>query len=403
MSVSSETSGLVGWVVGLMETLGAPGVGLAIALENIFPPLPSEVFLPLAGFAAARGDLSVPSAIFWTTLGSLVGALALYGLGAGLGRDRLRAIADRMPLVDVGDIDKAETWFARHGAKAVFFGRMIPLVRSMISVPAGVERMSLPLFAALTTAGSLIWNSAFVLAGYGLGENWHVVEQYAGIASRIVLVVVVLALGWFVVRKVRAHRAGAGRATGEDPTVPLPAVSPAVAPDAASTAVVSPAVVSPAVELNAAARTVRLHAPPSPPAPPPARRGRTARPRSAPRPARPDGRHPSPERPPRPAPAPRPGPRPPPHLTAAPTARASSARHRRRGAGADATMPVRCRGPAPYLGSWTRRSTSGSERSCRSRCHWRWAATRPLVSRRVAGSAASAQAQSPCSRASSSR
>ncbi|MCX6462771.1 MAG: DedA family protein [Pseudonocardiales bacterium] len=227
MAASSETTGIVGWVVDLMETLGAPGVGLAIALENLFPPLPSEVFLPLAGFAAARGELSVGAAIVWTTLGSLVGALALYGLGAGLGRERLRAIADRMPLVDVGDIDKAEEWFARHGPKAVFFGRMIPLVRSMISVPAGVERMPLPLFAALTTAGSLIWNSAFVLAGYGLGENWHVVEQYAGIASRVVLVAVVLALVWFVVRKVRARRAVSGSEPepgAESPTVTIPAV-----------------------------------------------------------------------------------------------------------------------------------------------------------------------------------
>src|SRR5436309_4837498 len=169
-----EMDGIVGWVVHLMEALGAPGVGLAIALENVFPPLPSEVFLPLAGFAASRGDLSLVAAIVWTTIGSVVGALALYGLGAALGRNRLRAIADRMPLVDVGDIDKAEAWFAKHGPKAVFFGRMVPLVRSMISVPAGVERMNVPLFLGLTAAGSLIWNSIFVVAGYLLGENWHI-------------------------------------------------------------------------------------------------------------------------------------------------------------------------------------------------------------------------------------
>lgn len=271
MAASSETTGIVGWVVGLMETLGAPGVGLAIALENLFPPLPSEVFLPLAGFAAARGELSVGAAIVWTTLGSLVGALALYGLGAGLGRDRLRAIADRMPLVDVGDIDKAEEWFARHGAKAVFFGRMIPLVRSMISVPAGVERMPVALFAALTTAGSLIWNTAFVLAGYLLGENWHLVEQYAGIASRVVLVAVVLALVWFVVRKVRARRAGAVAdggpvdgdavdggtgAPGEPPTEPLPrAGTPdALCADAPTVAVRAAAIDGPTVRLAARGR-----------------------------------------------------------------------------------------------------------------------------------------------------
>jgi membrane protein DedA with SNARE-associated domain len=198
--------GVVGWVVGLMDALGAPGVGLAIALENLFPPLPSEVFLPLAGFAAARGELGLVAAIAWTTLGSLVGALALYGVGAALGRDRIRALADRLPLVDLADVDRAEAWFARHGAKAVFLGRMVPLVRSLISVPAGVERMPLPLFAALTAAGSLLWNTAFVLAGYLLGANWGVVEQYADVASKAVLALLVLAAVVFVVRRVRARR-----------------------------------------------------------------------------------------------------------------------------------------------------------------------------------------------------
>jgi membrane protein DedA with SNARE-associated domain len=211
-----QMDGIVGWVVDLMEALGAPGVGLAIALENLFPPLPSEVFLPLAGFAASRGELSLVAAIVWTTIGSVVGALALYGLGAALGRNRLRAIADRMPLVDVGDVDKAEAWFARHGAKAVFFGRMVPLVRSMISVPAGVERMGILLFLALTAAGSLIWNSIFVLAGYLLGENWHIVESYAGILSKVVLVVLAIAVVVFVVVRIRRR----GRDVPADQGVP---------------------------------------------------------------------------------------------------------------------------------------------------------------------------------------
>ena len=201
MTTTPELSGVVGWVVDLMSALGAPGVGLAIALENIFPPLPSEVFLPLAGFAAARGEMSVLAAIMWTTLGSLAGALVLYGIGAALGRARLRMIIDRMPLVHLRDLDRAEEWFARHGAKAVFLGRMVPLVRSPISVPAGVERMPLPLFAALTAAGSLIWNTAFVLAGYALGESWPLVEAYADIASKIVLAVLVLAVVAFVVTR----------------------------------------------------------------------------------------------------------------------------------------------------------------------------------------------------------
>jgi membrane protein DedA with SNARE-associated domain len=221
-ATAPQLDGIVGWVVDLMEALGAPGVGLAIALENLFPPLPSEVFLPLAGFAAARGDLSLVAAIVWTTLGSVVGALALYGLGAALGRQRLRAIADRMPLVDVTDIDKAEAWFARHGPKAVFFGRMVPLVRSMISVPAGVERMNIALFLALTAAGSLIWNSLFVLAGYYLGENWHIVEGYAGILSKVVLAAIAIAVVVFVVRRIRGRRKVAPEVDDDAPTVRIP-------------------------------------------------------------------------------------------------------------------------------------------------------------------------------------
>ncbi len=232
MTSSPESGGIVGWVVALMDALGAPGVGLAIALENVFPPLPSEVFLPLAGFAAARGEMSVVSAIVWTTLGSLVGALVLYGIGAALGRDRLRAIVDRMPLVNLRDVDKAEEWFARHGAKAVFLGRMVPLVRSLISVPAGVERMNPALFAALTAAGSLIWNTAFVLAGYTLGENWHIVESYAGIASKVVLVAIVLAVAVFVAKRVARRRQQGDldeviALTDDSPTEQIPVVSAA--------------------------------------------------------------------------------------------------------------------------------------------------------------------------------
>jgi membrane protein DedA with SNARE-associated domain len=224
MTTAPQLDGIVGWVVDLMETLGAPGVGLAIALENVFPPLPSEVFLPLAGFAASRGELSLVAAIVWTTIGSVVGALALYGIGAALGRDRLCAIAEKMPLVDVGDIHKAEAWFARHGAKAVFFGRMVPLVRSMISVPAGVERMNIGLFLALTAAGSLIWNSVFVVAGYQLGENWHIVESYAGILSRVVLVAVAIAVVVFVVLRIRRKRNEVPADLDDAPTEQIPVI-----------------------------------------------------------------------------------------------------------------------------------------------------------------------------------
>ncbi|MDP9444691.1 MAG: DedA family protein [Actinomycetota bacterium] len=194
-----------------METLGAPGAGLAIALENLFPPLPSELVLPLAGFTASRGDFTLVGALVWTTLGSLAGALVLYGLGAVLGRARMRALAVRLPLVRVEDVDRSEAWFAKHGRKAVFFGRMIPLFRSFISIPAGIERMPLAQFAALTTAGSLIWNTVFVLAGYLLGENWHRVEAWVSPVQDLVVVVVAVAVGYFVgsrlLRRWRARQA----------------------------------------------------------------------------------------------------------------------------------------------------------------------------------------------------
>ncbi|MEE6280107.1 DedA family protein [Georgenia sp. MJ170] len=199
------------YAVSLMETMGGPGAAIAIALENLFPPIPSEVILPLAGFTASQGELSLVGVILWTILGSVVGAMLLYGLGAWLGIRRLRAIAVRLPLVNGSDIDATEAWFAKHGTKAVFFGRMLPIFRSLISIPAGIERMPLPLFLGLTTAGSTIWNTVLVLAGYFLGERWHIVEQYTGILQWVVIVGVLVLVGWFLWR-----RLGPGRRTDED-------------------------------------------------------------------------------------------------------------------------------------------------------------------------------------------
>lgn len=191
------------WAVSLMEALGAAGAGLAVALENLFPPLPSEIVLPLAGFTASRGTFGLVEVLVWTTLGSVVGALALYGLGAWLGRDRLLRIVDRLPLLHRADVERAEAWFARHGYKAVFFGRMIPIFRSLISIPAGVERMPVLRFTLLTAAGSGIWNTIFVLAGFFLGENWSLVEDYAGVFQKVVIAAVVLGVGAFLVVRVR--------------------------------------------------------------------------------------------------------------------------------------------------------------------------------------------------------
>ncbi|PJE97997.1 hypothetical protein CUT44_01755 [Streptomyces carminius] len=206
-AASQPSGGLTGWVTDLMEALGAPGVGLAIALENVFPPLPSEAFLPLAGFAAARGDISLFAALLWTTIGSVVGALALYWAGALLGRERIMAVASRVPLLKPADVERTEAWFARHGTKAVFFGRMVPVFRSLISVPAGVARMPMRTFLILTALGSALWNTLFVLLGYTLGDNWHIVSDYAGMYSRAVIALVVLAVGGFaVIRLARSRR-----------------------------------------------------------------------------------------------------------------------------------------------------------------------------------------------------
>lgn len=203
---NSLLGGVADWAVELMETIGAPGAGLAVALENLFPPLPSEIILPLAGFTASRGDFTLAEALFWTTAGSVVGAYLLYLLGVLLGRDRMRRLVAKVPLVDLEDVDSVEAWFNRHGYKAVFFGRMVPIFRSLVSIPAGIERMPVWIFLGLTLAGSLIWNSIFVLSGYFLGENWHLVEQYADIFQKLVIAAVLLLLTFFVVSKVRKVR-----------------------------------------------------------------------------------------------------------------------------------------------------------------------------------------------------
>jgi len=201
------TDGLAGWAVDLMDRLGGPGAALIVGLDNLFPPIPSELVLPLAGFSASQGVFTYPEALFWTTLGSVLGALIVYTAGALLGRDRVHAVMERVPLLKPTDFDRSEAWFARHGTKAVFFGRMVPLFRSVISLPAGVERMPILTFLALTTTGSLIWNTIFVTAGYQLGTRWHLVEGYAGVFQKVVVVAVVLALVGFVVVRLRARAA----------------------------------------------------------------------------------------------------------------------------------------------------------------------------------------------------
>jgi len=202
--------GLAGVAARLMDTLGrllgGPGAAIANGLDNVLLFLPSEVILPLAGVSVSQGHMTLFAAIVWTTIGSMVGATIMYFLGMWLGRDRARAILSKIPLVSAEDVDRAEAWFNRHGTKAVLFGRMLPFFRGVISVPAGVERMNYALFLLYTTAGSLVWNAIFVVLGDELGHRWYIVLRYAGQITWAVAAFVVLAVGYFVVSRLRRRR-----------------------------------------------------------------------------------------------------------------------------------------------------------------------------------------------------
>ena len=205
---------VIDWIVWVMRTIGAPGVGVATALETVFPPLPSEAVLPLAGFTAGQGHYGVVSAVVWATVGSLVGALVLYYVGAAWGADRISRVAERIPLLHARDVHRSIDWFGRHGRSAVLIGRLVPGVRSLISIPAGVDRMPVLQFVGYTTAGSLVWNAVLIGAGYQLGSRWHLIEGYVDDFSSVAYVLLAVAVTVFVVRRVRRRTARSG-APGE--------------------------------------------------------------------------------------------------------------------------------------------------------------------------------------------
>ncbi|WCZ38322.1 DedA family protein [Corynebacterium jeddahense] len=194
---------IIDWIVGLMETLGAPGVGIAILLENLFPPIPSEVVLPLAGFTVAQGTLNMWAVFIWSVVGSVAGAYALYGIGVWLGLERLRKVADWMWLVRASDVDAAMRFFTKYGRSSVFFGRLIPGVRSLISIPAGLGKMNLLTFGLWTTLGSGIWNAVLIYLGYVLGDNWEKATGYADTYSNVIYGVLVLIILAFLVYFIR--------------------------------------------------------------------------------------------------------------------------------------------------------------------------------------------------------
>lgn len=197
-AAASDEGGITGFLLDLVESLGPVGVGLAILAETVVPPIPSEAVLGLAGVLINDGRMSVVPVVLFATLGSVVGAIFFYYVGRALGPRRSHAFLDRLPLVETEDVDKTFAWFERHGRSAVFFGRMVPIVRSFVSVPAGVVRMPFGQFLLYTAAGSLIWNSVLIGLGVALGD---LINEYLQYMDYLVVAAAVLVVGWFVYRK----------------------------------------------------------------------------------------------------------------------------------------------------------------------------------------------------------
>lgn len=192
-----------------VTTAGYPGLFAAMVVENLFPPIPSEIVLPLAGFEVSEGNLAFVLTVLAATAGSLTGALILYAIGLYGGRPLVMRYG-RVLRVTETDLDRAERWFERWGDWVVLVARVIPIARSVVSIPAGFARMPLAHFCLLTTIGSLIWNLILVTAGYQLGSNWEEVSDVASRYSDVMKVAAAAALllacvwAWRRWRRVRA-------------------------------------------------------------------------------------------------------------------------------------------------------------------------------------------------------
>lgn len=197
--------------VSIIETIGLVGAGLLIAIEVIILPIPSEIVLLLTGVNVGLGTFTFWGAILATTLGSLVGAAFLYMIGWWVSEARIRYLVEKYGKYlgfHVKDFDKATDFFDRYGVPIVFFGRLIPVVRSLVSIPAGLTRMNPYKFFLFTAAGSLIWNTAWISVGFTLGENWKVAEQFSSVIDYVVYAVIAyiaihLAYRFFKVRRSR--------------------------------------------------------------------------------------------------------------------------------------------------------------------------------------------------------
>ena len=207
-STADNLGGLVGLAAQAIDNLGEWGVGLFTLAETVLPPIPSEVILPLAGFLAKQGDLNLVLIFVTSTLGAYLGALLLYWLGAKLGLERSIRGLSKLPLVDREDFDNAAGWFVRHGRSSIFFGRLLPGVRSLISLPAGASNMHLGTFSLFTLAGSGLWNGVLIGLGFLLGTQYRLIEQYSRFLNYAVYAALGLMVVWLVVRSIRRSRLG---------------------------------------------------------------------------------------------------------------------------------------------------------------------------------------------------
>ncbi|MFZ9058739.1 MAG: DedA family protein [Ilumatobacteraceae bacterium] len=213
---------LANWVQDVINQFGYLGVALLVVIENVFPPIPSEIVLPFAGFVAQQGasavnatagaaqsDTTVVGMMIAATVGSVVGALILYFVSAAIGPERLRGFVERFGKwfgVKSSDLVRAEEWFDRRSVVAVLVGRCVPLIRSIVSIPAGFRRMKLTSFVVLTAIGSAVWNIALIGAGAVLGDQWERVGEYVGVFQWLVIAAVLLLLVRFVVSRLKNRR-----------------------------------------------------------------------------------------------------------------------------------------------------------------------------------------------------
>ncbi|GAA2444779.1 DedA family protein [Agromyces soli] len=199
-------TGLTGFAADVLNALGDVGVGVLVFLEVLIPPIPSEVILPFAGYLSQAGDLNLGWLIVWSTAASLAGALVLYGLGAAIGLERAIRWIAWTRLVSLSDLERGAEWFHRFGKWSVLLGRLIPGVRSLISLPAGADRMPLVVFSLFTVLGSGLWNTLLIGVGAALGTQHHLLEQWLEYLDLVVYTAIAAALVVLVVRRIREAR-----------------------------------------------------------------------------------------------------------------------------------------------------------------------------------------------------